>query len=102
MDNTQHHTPRIIWMDNLLFPVQKIATRDGPEVQLGRRLEQQLSGGGDALGRGADGPDAEPVEAWLQPSPQDKGSIGFLAGFRDHIGTLTASVCELAIWTTAS
>ena len=48
-------------MDDLPFPMQQVVAGDGPEVQLGGRLEQQLGGGHDALRDGAGNPGAQAV-----------------------------------------
>ena len=57
--------------------MQQVAAGDGPEVQLGRRLEQQLDGGGHTLRGGADDPGAQTIEAGLQLGSQHKRGGGF-------------------------
>ena len=56
-------------MDDLPLPVHQVIAGDGPEVQLGRRLKQQLGGGRDTRRNGAGNPGAQAVETRLQLGP---------------------------------
>ena len=71
--------------------MQQIGNRDGPGVEFGRGLEQQLGGGGYAL-RG--GPDAQPVEAGLRLGPQHERGGRFLAA--SAVGDDDAAPVEVA------
>ena len=77
--------------------VQQIAAGDRPEVELGRRFEEQLGGGGDAGRSVADGPDARPVGAGLQLGAEDEGGVGFVVvGVGHEDGALAGPPCAPA------
>ena len=77
MDNAQHRASHTTQMDDLPLPMQQVVAGDGPEVQLGGCLEQQLGAGDGVVCAGAGNPDAQPIKARLQLSTQHERGGGF-------------------------
>lgn len=55
--------------------MQQVVSGDGPEVEFGGRLEEQLGSGGDAGRLVANGPDAQAVEVGLELGTQAGQSL---------------------------